>query len=216
MAPRLRSSSPMPTPLLPPAMTPLPSLYANNHTEGTNRRHFVLHPQRQHAVGHRCRSPVNKARTLHLLDPATNILRVPLSSELVLPTIYRYQPLPGTTLLTKHSERQNKSVTETTGVASTMRRQVLKRDNDTCWITEYNDSSVVINSHILSKRMDDAMARRLLHDFRLASSPFMTLFLASPYSPGWTRDSIRIIWVSARLPERWVRSHIILLFFLNS
>ncbi|KAJ7895987.1 hypothetical protein B0H14DRAFT_2296728, partial [Mycena olivaceomarginata] len=117
-------------------------------------------------VAHGLCDPVNKARTLHLLDPATNILRVPLPSELVLPTIYRYQPLPGTTLLlTKHSERQNKSVTESTGVASSMRRQVLKRDNDTCWITGYNDSSVVINSHILPKRMDDAMARRLLDDF---------------------------------------------------
>jgi hypothetical protein len=49
------------------AMTPLPAAAIalrklNNHAEGTNRKHFVLHPQRQHAVGHRCSSRALRPR----------------------------------------------------------------------------------------------------------------------------------------------------------
>jgi hypothetical protein len=49
------------------AMTPLPAAAValrklNNHAEGTNRKHFVLHSQRQHAVGHRCSSRALRPR----------------------------------------------------------------------------------------------------------------------------------------------------------
>ncbi|KIY68566.1 hypothetical protein CYLTODRAFT_453440 [Cylindrobasidium torrendii FP15055 ss-10] len=78
---------------------------------------------------------------------------------------YLYE-LPPTVVigLSKISLRHNKSATSTAGAAGTMRTAVLRRDNDTCWISRTR-ASTFSNSHICPKRMEDAQALCILQTF---------------------------------------------------
>jgi hypothetical protein len=78
--------------------------------------------------------------------------------------------------LSKISLRNNKSRTNTTGDAGTMRNRVLERDKETCWITAATDGSININSHICPKRMGDAQGAQVLRTFCNVQTPTASVF----------------------------------------
>jgi len=82
---------------------------------------------------------------------------------------YRYDLPVGITVgLSKISQRVRKSVTTTTGYASTMADRVKGRDGQ-CWVTAIDDP--LANSHIFPKRMGDHVGRIVLCTFTSLPSP---------------------------------------------
>jgi len=76
---------------------------------------------------------------------------------------YRYDLPVGITVgLSKISQRLRKSVTTTTGNASTMADRVKGRDGE-CWVTAALDP--LANSHIVPKRMGDYVGRIIFRTF---------------------------------------------------
>jgi hypothetical protein len=90
-------------------------------------------------------------------------------------TIYEYRLASGQVIgLTKISKRAGKSETSYDSSPDTMRYHVLARDNHTCWITGMSfghPNPTIVNSHIVPKRMGDAMTRAIHQQFQGAPSP---------------------------------------------
>ncbi|EJD46119.1 hypothetical protein AURDEDRAFT_23030, partial [Auricularia subglabra TFB-10046 SS5] len=80
------------------------------------------------------------------------------------PAAYTYC-LPRSTIinLTQLSKRRGVSITSAAGAAVSMRNQVLRRDNSTCWVSF--QQFPVTNSRIVPKRMGDNLAGCILSDF---------------------------------------------------
>jgi hypothetical protein len=74
--------------------------------------------------------------------------------------------------LSKMSTRTGKSITTTTGHASTMADRVKRRDG-VCWVS--GSGYPLANSHICPKRMGDHLARIIFRDFSSASPPIPNL-----------------------------------------
>ena len=78
-------------------------------------------------------------------------------------SIYRYDLPVGITVgLSKISQRVRKSVSTTTGNASTLADRVKGRDGQ-CWVTAIDDP--IVNSHICPKRMGDHVGRIIFRTF---------------------------------------------------
>ena len=83
-------------------------------------------------------------------------------------SIYLYN-IQHTISLTKISRRQGASITSSGGNASTMRNQVIQRDQRQCWVTRSLGPNV--NSHVCPKRMGDHLLHVVYRNYVSASVP---------------------------------------------
>ena len=86
-----------------------------------------------------------------------------MDTDLLIASRYQYQLRQGATIcLSKISRQIGHSRTSTTGNASTMANDVMRRDGE-CWVTGLTHP--LINSHICPKRMGDHTARIIVQTF---------------------------------------------------
>jgi hypothetical protein len=128
------------------------------------------------SVAHDVCDPVHSRGVLYV-ETTSNQWRHITTSEALTASRYLYELPPNILIgLSKISLRNNKSRTNTTGDAGTMRNRVLERDKETCWITAATDGSININSHICPKRMGDAQGAQVLRTFCNVQTPTASVF----------------------------------------
>ncbi|KAF7291569.1 hypothetical protein HMN09_01248000 [Mycena chlorophos] len=116
--------------------------------------------------------------------------------------VYLYALPAGVVIsISKFSKRHGKSLTSRAGNASTMARQVKKRDNDRCWVAPAGNP---VNSHIVPKRMGDALARSIYHQF-CGEQPPPALRVHDPIFGFCLSPNLRALWDNYELGFRLIR-----------
>ncbi|KAJ6544081.1 hypothetical protein B0H19DRAFT_1169558 [Mycena capillaripes] len=142
------------------------------------RDDFLKYSHQEHSkwlidMAHDICDPAAMRGSLVVWDQTARQWRIVVPTDLLTASIYLYDVPVGIILgLSKLSTRVGKSVTTTTGHASTMGDRVKHRDG-VCWVT--GSRSPPINSHICPKRMGDHFTEFIFHNFSPASPPIRGL-----------------------------------------